>query len=384
MKKNNTALLPIFFGFFIMGFVDVVGISSSYVKKDFGLSDSLANLLPMMVFLWFAVFSIPTSLLMNSLGRKKVVLSSLAVTFLALIVPLLAYRFETMLLAFALLGIGNTIMQVSLNPLLTNVVSKERLTSSLTLGQFVKAISSFLGPIIAGVASGTMGDWKMMFPFFAAITLLSGLWLAFTPVTEEKTEAKTVGILSGFGKSFNLLKDPVILMLFLGIVLLVGVDVGLNTTLPKFLMERTSLPLEKAGLVNSLYFAARTIGTFAGAILLMKVSRKKFYTLSMILAIVAMTVMIFFSNMYVIFAMIFCLGLAIANVFPIIFSAALQKEPKRANEVSGLLIMGVAGGAIVPPIMGVVSDSTGQTGAMVVLLVCLGYLLFNAMKMARD
>lgn len=384
MKKNSTALLPIFFGFFIMGFVDVVGISSSYVKKDFGLSDSLANLLPMMVFLWFAVFSIPTSLMMNSLGRKKIVLVSLAVTFFALIVPLLSYRFETMLLAFALLGIGNTIMQVSLNPLLTNVVSKEKLTSSLTLGQFVKAISSFLGPIIAGLASGAMGDWKMMFPFFAAITLLSGLWLAFTPVAEEKTQAKTVGIFSGFGKSFSLLKDPVILMLFLGIVLLVGVDVGLNTTLPKFLMERTSLPLEKAGLVNSLYFAARTIGTFAGAILLMKVSRKKFYTMSMILAIVAMTVMIFFSNMYVILVMIFCLGLAIANVFPIIFSAALQKEPKRANEVSGLLIMGVAGGAIIPPIMGVVSDATGQTGAMVVLLICLGYLLFNALKMAED
>lgn len=384
MKKNNTALLPIFFGFFIMGFVDVVGISSSYVKKDFGLSDSLANLLPMMVFLWFAVFSIPTSLLMNSLGRRKVVLSSMAITFFALIVPLLAYRFETMLLAFALLGIGNTIMQVSLNPLLTNVVSKEKLTSSLTLGQFVKAISSFLGPIIAGVASGTLGDWRMMFPFFAAITLLSGLWLAFTPVTEEKIEAKPVGIFSGFGKSFSLLKDPVILMLFLGIVLLVGVDVGLNTTLPKFLMERTSLPLEKAGLVNSLYFAARTIGTFAGAILLMKVSRKKFYIVSMILAIVAMTVMIFFSNMYVILVMVFCLGLAIANVFSIIFSAALQKEPQRANEVSGLLIMGVAGGAIVPPIMGVVSDATGQTGAMVVLLICLGYLLFNALKMAKD
>lgn len=384
MKKNNTALLPIFFGFFIMGFVDVVGISSSYVKKDFGLSDSLANLLPMMVFLWFAVFSIPTSLLMNSLGRKKIVLVSLAVTFLALIVPLLAYRFETMLLAFALLGIGNTIMQVSLNPLLTNVVSKEKLTSSLTLGQFVKAISSFLGPIIAGVASGTMGDWRMMFPFFAAITLLSGLWLAFTPVAEEKTEAKTVGIFSGFGKSFSLLKDPVILMLFMGIVLLVGIDVGLNTTLPKFLMERTSMPLEKAGLATSLYFAARTIGTFAGAILLMKVSNKRFFTISMVLAIIGMALMIFSSNVYVILTMIFCLGLALANVFSIIFSAALQKEPQRANEVSGLLIMGVAGGAIVPPIMGVVSDATGQTGAMVVLLVCLGYLLFNALKMAKD
>lgn len=382
MKKtdNKLALFPILFGFFIMGFADVVGISSSYVKKDFGLSDSLANLLPMMVFLWFAVFSVPTGLMMNSLGRKKTVLISLGITLIALLVPLVAYRFEMVLLAFALLGIGNTIMQVSLNPLLTNVVSGEKLTSSLTLGQFVKAIASFSGPIIAGVASGTLGNWKLMFPIFAAVTLISGVWLALTKVTEEKSGE----VSSSFGKSFSLLKDPVILMLFMGIVLVVGIDVGLNTTLPKFLMERTSMPLEKAGLATSLYFAARTIGTFSGAILLMKIPGRKFYIWSIVLGIAAMSLMIVLSNLYAILVMIFCLGLAVANVFPIIFSAALRKEPQRANEVSGLLIMGVAGGAVVPPIMGVVSDSTGQTGAMIFLLICLGYLLFNAFRMKND
>lgn len=376
----NLAVLPVLFSFFIMGFADVVGISANYVKQDFGLSDSVANLLPMMVFLWFAVLSVPTSLMMNLLGRRKTVLISLGITLVALLVPLVAYRFEMILFAFALLGIGNTIMQVSLNPLLTNVVSGEKLTSSLTLGQFVKAIASFLGPIIAGVASGTLGNWKLIFPVFAAVTLLSGLWLALTPVAEEKM----TGVSSGFGKSFSLLKDPVFLRMFLAIVLLVGIDVGLNTTLPKFLMERISMPLEQAGLATSLYFAARTIGTFAGAILLMKVSARKFYIGSMVLGIAAMILMIVLSNLYAVLVMIFCLGLAIANVFPIIFSAALRREPQRANEVSGLLIMGVAGGAIVPPIMGLVSDSTGQTGAMVVLLVAFGYLLLNAIKMEKQ
>ncbi len=376
-KKMNLAVLPVFFGFFIMGFADVVGISANYVKKDFALTDTLANLLPMMVFLWFAVFSVPTGLMMNSLGRKKTVLISLAVTLVALLVPLAVYRFETVLLAFALLGIGNTIMQVSLNPLLTNVVSGEKLTSSLTLGQFVKAIASFLGPVIAGVASGTLGNWKLIFPIFAGVTLISGLWLALTLVTEEKA----TGPSSGFAGSFRLLKDPVILMLFLAIVLLVGIDVGLNTTLPKFLMERTIMPLEKAGLATSLYFIARTIGSFSGAILLMKVSGRKFYILSMILGFFAMISLILVTNLWMMFAMIFCLGLSVSNVFSIVFAAALKKEPEHANEVSGLLIMGVAGGAVVPPIMGLVSDSTGQTGAMVVLLVAFGYLLLNSIRM---
>lgn len=376
-KKMNLAVLPVFFGFFIMGFADVVGISANYVKKDFALTDTLANLLPMMVFLWFAVFSVPTGLMMNSLGRKKTVLISLAITLVALLVPLAVYRFETVLLAFALLGIGNTIMQVSLNPLLTNVVSGEKLTSSLTLGQFVKAIASFLGPVIAGVASGTLGNWKLIFPIFAGVTLISGLWLALTPVTEEKA----TGSSTGFAGSFRLLKDPVILMLFLAIVLLVGIDVGLNTTLPKFLMERTLMPLEKAGLATSLYFIARTIGSFSGAILLMKVSGRKFYIASMVIGVLAMILLILVSNLWAMFVMIFCLGLSVSNVFSIVFGVALKKEPKHANEVSGLLIMGVAGGAVVPPIMGLVSDSTGQTGAMVVLLVAFGYLLLNSIRM---
>lgn len=379
-NKSNLAVLPVLFGFFIMGFADVVGISTSYVKMDFGLSDSMANLLPMMVFLWFAVFSVPTGMMMSTIGRKKTVLISLGISIIALLVPLIAYQFSVVLFAFALLGIGNTILQVSLNPLLTNVVSGEKLTSSLTLGQFVKAIASFSGPIIAGIASGSLGNWKMIFPIFASVSLLSGLWLVFTPIQEEKTTSNT----SGFVRSFSLLKDPVILMLFLAIVLLVGIDVGLNTTLPKFLMERASIPLEKAGLTTSLYFAARTIGTFVGAILLMKISGRKFYIASMVLGLVAMILMIFTSNLYAILTMVFCLGLAIANVFPIVFSAALRKEPNRANEVSGLLIMGVAGGAIVPPIMGVVSDSAGQTGAMIVLLIAFIYLLFNAIRMKKD
>jgi fucose permease len=377
IKKSNLAVLPVLFGFFIMGFADVVGISSSYVKQDFGLSDSMANLLPMMVFLWFAVFSVPTGLMMNKLGRKKTVLISMAVTLPALLVPSLAYDFTMVLIAFALLGIGNTILQVSLNPLLTNVVSGEKLTSNLTLGQFIKAIASFLGPIIAGLASGTLGNWKFIFPIFAAVTLLSGLWLALSPIAKEETTSSS----TSFTESFRLLKDPVILMFFFAIILLVGIDVGLNTTLPKFLMQRTSLPLEKAGLAISLYFAARTIGTFAGAIFLMKVAGRRFYIGSMILGVAAMILIIFLKEIWSMYAMIFCLGLAVSNVFPIVFSAALRKEPQHANEVSGLLIMGVAGGAIVPPIMGVVSDSAGQTAAMIVLLISFAYLLFNAFRM---
>jgi MFS transporter, FHS family, L-fucose permease len=378
-EKSFTKTLPVLFGFFIMGFVDVVGIATNYVKKDFALSDTLANLLPMMVFLWFAVFSVPTGLLMNKIGRKKTVVLSMAITFVAMLVPLFAYQFEVVLVAFALLGIGNTILQVSLNPLLSNVVRGERLTSSLTWGQFIKAIASFLGPVIAGFAASSLGNWKLLFPIFAAVTLLSSSWLFITKIEEQPVKGKT----SSFGECFSLLKDNTILLLFLGILAVVGIDVGLNTTIPKFLMERCGILLEQAGLGTSLYFIARTTGTFVGAILLIKFSGRKFLIISMAAAIIGMMVMLMMSNLWAILVLIFILGFAVANVFSIIFSAALQKKPERANEISGLMIMGVAGGAVIPPLMGVVSDATGQTGGMAVLLVAMIYLLFSGFYMKK-
>jgi len=379
-KSPVIKVLPVLFGFFVMGFVDLVGIATNYVKQDFMLSDTLANLLPMTLFLWFAVLSVPTGLMMNKLGRKNTVILSMVITFLAMLIPLISYSFPMMLVAFGLLGIGNTIIQVSLNPLLTNVVRGDRLTSSLTLGQFIKAIAAFLGPIIAGVAAGSFGNWKYIFVIFAVITVLSGLWLLATPIHEEPVNQSG----SSFASSFSLLKDKVILMLFLAIVFVVGVDVGLNTTIPKFLMERCDILLEKAGLGTSLYFIARTVGSFAGAILLVKLSGRKFFIVSMFIAIPALLVMLLIGNLWGILSLIFILGLTVANVFSIIFAAALKRKPERANEISGLLIMGVAGGAVIPLIMGIASDSLGQTGGMAVLLVALGYLLFSAFKLKES
>ncbi len=371
-----TTLLPVMAGFFIMGFVDVVGISSTYVKRDFSLSDTFANFLPMMVFLWFALFSVPTGLMMNRLGRKKTVVISMAVTLASMLIPFVAYRYFVVLIAFGLLGIGNTILQVSLNPLITNIVSGRRLTSSLTFGQFIKATASFLGPIIAGIAAG-INDWKYIFPVFVLVTLVFGFWLVLTPVREETNRVAS----SSFGRCFGLLGDKTILLLFLGILFVVGIDVGLNTCIPKLLMERANISLEKAGLGTSLYFAARTIGTFVGAIMLVKIAGRSFFIASMALACVSLIAILFLGNLWAILVMVFITGLAIANVFSIIFSLALQRMPDRANEISGLMIMGVSGGAVVPVFMGMASDTAGtQAGGFSILILAAAYLLFSALR----
>lgn len=372
MKQSNSKwpILPILFGFFVMGFVDVVGISTNYVKQDFGLSDTLANLIPMMVFLWFAIFSIPTGMLMGRIGRRNTVTVSLGITIVAMLLPLFLYDFAGVLLAFALLGIGNTILQVSLNPMVASVVVPGKVTSVLTLGQFLKAVSSFLGPLIAGAAASFWGNWKWIFAVYAVTTLLSLVWL-LTGVHEEKKKSAQA---STFATVCSLFKDRYIVMLFIGILLIVGIDVGLNTTIPKLLMEKTGMSVSEAGLGSSLYFSARTIGSFVGAFLLAKIASDRFMQYSMMLALVGFILLLLVNSLLWISVLVVIVGLACSNVFSIIFSYALQHLPERDNEISALMIMGVSGGALVTPLMGILSDAFGQVAGLSLLLFCLLYL----------
>lgn len=369
-------MFPILFGFFVMGFVDVVGIATNYVKMDFGLSDTLANLLPMMVFLWFALFSIPTGIWMGRHGRRNTVVVALAITAVAMLLPLFFYDFICILLAFALLGIGNTILQVSLNPMVARVVSPAKVTSILTLGQFIKAISSFLGPIIAGVASSFWGDWKLIFIVYSVTSLLSIVWLVMAIPGKEEGEVQR----TSFASTLSLCKDARIRMLFLGILCIVGIDVGLNTTIPKLLMEKLDMPLQEAGLGTSLYFAARTGGAFLGAILLARLSSRPFLRISMLFAILAFIGLLLSDALWLMGAMIVIVGLACSNVFSILFSFALEHKPEQSNEVSALMIMGVSGGALITPCMGGIADAFGQVAGLLLLLVCMLYIGFISLK----
>lgn len=373
-------ILPVLFGFFVMGFVDVVGIATNYVKSDFSLSDTISSLLPMMVFLWFAVFSIPTGVLMGRIGRRNTVLLSLAVTAVAMLMPLFFYDFGFVLAAFALLGIGNTMIQVSLNPMVAAIVSKEKITSVLTLGQFIKAISSFLGPVLAGAAASLWGDWRMIFAIYAVTSALSAVWLMASVGSDGKQQDNA----TSFSSAVALFKDRFILMLFMGIILIVGIDVGLNVTIPKLLMERCSLTLAEAGLGTSLYFSARTIGTFAGAIALARIPSDKFLKYSMIAAVISCVLLMVLDGLWAICGMIVIVGVACANVFSILFSSAIQHNSSQADAISALMIMGVAGGALVPPLMGVVSDAMGQAASMGVILLCILYIFRISFKLNNN
>ena len=379
-KSNLSRLAPVMLAFFTMGFVDMVGTATNYVKADFALSDTMANFLPSMVFLWFFFLSIPIGLMMNKIGKRKTVLLSLVVTALAFILPLFSYSYPVLLLSFCLLGIGNTLMQVSLNPLITCVVSGEKLASTLTFGQFVKAIASLIAPLIASWASVKFNNWMLLYPIFLVFAIIAAIYLGMTKIEEEIPKDRS----SSFVDCLKLLGDTTVLLFFLGIIAHVGIDVGVNTCAPKIIMERLGLPLEKAGIATSIYFLFRTLGCFSGSFILARFPLPKFFAISvfcMVLSIIGLVVCHSLAGLYVAIALV---GFGNSNIFSMIFSRALLYMPEKNNELSGLLIMGLIGGTIFPLLMGVLSDALGsQVGSVIVINLGVVYLIYLAYMLKK-
>ena len=381
MKNLKISLFaPILAAFFAMGYVDLVGISTNYVKSDFGLSDTMTNLLGSFLFFWFLVLAVPTGMLMNKFGRRNTVALSIGITTVSMLVPIFDYSFATMILSFALLGIGNTLLQVSVNPLVADVVPHNKLASAITLGQFVKSIAAFATPILVLHFAKEFGNWRTIYPVLAAVSLIPSIWLASVKI-EESAPAKN----SSFCESFALLKNSTIAILFCGILIHVGIDVGINITAPKILIDKANIPLSEAGYATSLYFLCKTAASFAGAVVLTKMSPQKFFVASVAVMLAAVAALLFCSDKTAIFVCIALVGIGNANIFSVIFSRALLILPERKNEISGLMVMGIAGGGIFPLLMGISSDLTGsQTGAIAVILVCVLYLCFVATKLGDE
>lgn len=381
MKVQNSLFkaLPVLFGFFVMGFCDIVGISSDYVQRTFDWSPVMTGFVPSMVFIWFLFLGIPVGNRMNRWGRKNTVLLSMAVTVVGMFLPLLVYNSVTCMLAYALLGIGNAILQVSLNPLLSNVLTNKRLlTSSLTCGQVIKAVSSLVGPEIVLLAIAYFGGdkWYYCFPILGAITLLSALWLMATPVEREASASPENNL--SIGGTFALLKDNTILLLFLGIFFIVGVDVATNFISSKLMAARFNWTAEQVKFAPQVYFLSRTVGALLGAFLLTRIAEMKYFRVNIVACIVALIVLVAIENDTVNLVCIGAVGFFASSVFSIIYSMALQVRPEKANQISGLMITAVAGGGVVTPVIGFAIGTVGIIGGVFVTLACVLYLTYCA------
>jgi FHS family L-fucose permease-like MFS transporter len=369
-KINISKIAPVLMAFFVMSFVDLVGIGVDRVSKDMNLSATVAQLIPSAAFLWFFILSVPVGVLQSRLGKKTMLNIGMGVTALGLLVPFLFYTFGMVLAGFARLGIGNTIVQVSANPLLVDVVPGNRASSFLSFSQFVKAIGSMLGAPLAAIFAAQFGDWKLLFLVFGIVSILAVLWLGTVKIEETKIE----GHKATFASSFRLLGNGFVLLLVLSIFLVVGVDVGFNSNSGQMLIKQFGIDQTAAESGRSVYFFGRMLGTFAGAIMLTRITSRKFFMWTSVLGILCFIAIILAKSPAMAWIMVFLIGLAVANIWPLVFSLAVEKFPERTNEISGLVMMAISGGAVIPLLVGWISDISSMALGMTVLLACMIYL----------
>ena len=374
-KLNLKKIAPVLMAFFVMSFVDLVGIGVDRVSKDLKLSATLAQLIPSAAFLWFFLLSVPVGVLQSRLGKRFMLNIGMGVTALGLLVPFFFYSFGMVLLGFALLGIGNTIVQVSANPLLVDVVPGNRTSSFLSFSQFVKAVGSMIGPFLALFFASYFGNWKLLFLLFGIVSVLSVLWLGSIKIEESgQGDAK-----ASLASSFKLLGTGFVLMMVLSIFVVVGIDVGFNSNSGQLLVRRFGIEQNAAETGRSVYFLGRMLGTFAGAIMLTKISSRRFFMWTSLLGILCFLLIMLLRSSAAAWALVFMTGLAVANIWPLVFSIAVEKYPSRSNEISGLMMMAISGGAVIPLLVGWVSDISNAAAGMGVLLAGMIYLWIVSM-----
>jgi MFS transporter, FHS family, L-fucose permease len=380
-KISLSKIAPVLMAFFVMSFCDLVGISVDMIKPIFKLTDFQAQLIPTSVFIWFLILSVGIGVLQNRIGKKNMLNIGMIITAIGLFVPFFFFHYSTFLIGFAFLGIGNTIVQVSANPLLIDVVPSNRTSSYLSLSQFVKAIGSMIAPWLATkIFAVYFNDWKLLFLVFGIVSILSVIWLSSVKIEENRQKSMKVTL----GSSFRLLGNGFILLMVLSIFLVVGIDVGFQSNSGQLLMNHFGIDEKSAVLGRSIYFFGRMLGTFAGAIILTRISSRKFYLWTTVLGLVSLVAVLVVPGQIVVWGLVFVVGLAVANVFPIVFSLTVARFPERSNEISGLMIMAVSGGAIIPPIIGWISDKSSITVGMIVLVVSMAYLWAVSMYCLKD
>jgi FHS family L-fucose permease-like MFS transporter len=381
MKYKTSA---IFLVFLAMGFGDAVGPLVSLAKDTFGLSNAVAQLLPMTGLLMFGLLSVPVGLVQDKRGKVFILVSGLLLALLGLGLPVIGgmEHFGFLIISVALLGAGATFMQVSGNPLMRDVSPEGKYSRNLSLGQFIKAIGTLSTAAIPLIARNYFNaDWTIIFPIFSAAILITMIIVLSARIKEKKSDESHAAT---FRSCFALLSNSYVLMMVMAIFLYVGAEICMSTSMPLYLEEQYGISIQELGLAGTgLFFLAIMTGRLLGGIILNWMPPKRFLVLTVALSLLGLAGL-FLGIKAVGFASAFVIGLGFANIFPLIFSITLDKMPERANELSGLMITAIIGGAVLPPLMGMLADSTSVIVGFIVPIAALFYIGWTSVRVMRE
>lgn len=374
-KVDSRLLAPVLAGFFIMGFCDIVAPITGRIAAGFPGQQGAVSFLPTMVFLWFLLLSTPVAALMNRIGRKATAILGYAFTCVGLLVPFAAGEGCALgwyFVGFGLLGIGNTIVQVAVNPLLATIVPRVRMTSYLTVGQIFRNTSLLLlAPIVTGLVAAT-GSWRLLLPLYAVLTVVGGVWLQFTAVPEPQSGAKAAGL----ADCFRLLRNPAVLLSAVGVACFIAADVGIGFLSVRLVDSPSSI------LTTTGFYACRIVGTLVGAWVLTRYSDVGYLRWNMAAALVLCFVLLFVRSEAAVYAAVGVLGFTLACVFATFYAVATKAEPSHANGISGLMILAISAGALSGPVCSAIIRAAGDARwGMLFVVACVGYMFWAAWRL---
>lgn len=372
---------PVFLAFLAMGFADAAGPFVSLAKNEFQLSNAVAALIPFVTFIMFGLLSVPVGVFQDKRGKKFVLLMGLAVALVGMLSASFGLAsFPRFLLAILLLGAGASILQVAGNPIMRDVSDPGKYSRNLSLGQFVKAIGSLSGALVPVIAARWFGaSWQVIFPIYALALAAAVVAVAVMPVSREKPAEQAATL----GSCLALLKNPYVLAMVGGIFFYVGAEQSVSANIPLFLKERYDIDINRMALLGTgLFLLSMTVGRFCGGMILNRMAPRRFFLLTSIVSIVGL-LGLFVPSGAVAAACCVLTGLGFANVFPLVFSITVDSMPERTNELSGLMVTAIVGGAFLPPLMGALADRTSVQFSFLVPIAAILYITWTAVLNLR-
>ncbi|WP_149240758.1 MFS transporter [Dyadobacter sp. 32] len=393
MQRNTFIVVLILVIFFVISFLtNILGPIIPDIVDSFDLSIGLAGFLPFAFFVAYGVMSIPSGLLVEKYGEKSVLIWAFFLAFFGALLFAVIPGFSIALLSLFLIGVGMAMLQVVINPLLRVAGGEEKFAFNSVLAQLFFGAASFLSPLLysylvqsvhsdkTGLLIDTLNKlvpanlkWVSLYWVFSVIALamVIVIWMVKFPKVELK-EDERIDVGKAFGE---LLGNRYALLFFLGIFAYVGTEQGIANWISKFLQTYHGVdPATTGASVISYFWGLLTIGCFLGLLLLKFFDSRKVLIIFTSGAVVAMLVALFGSKELAIYAFPMT-GFFASVMYSVIFSLALNSVPHHHGTFSGILCAGIAGGAVVPLIIGGLGELVGLRMAMLFLLIPLGYIL---------
>lgn len=394
MKRNYGIVLLIMFIFFVISFLtNIIGPLVPEVIKGFSVSKGMAGLLNFSFFIAYGVMSIPAGMLTEKYKEKKVLTLAFILATIGAFLFSFFPSFPVYLISLFLIGMGMSILQVAINPLLRVSGGEENFAFTSVLAQLFFGGASFLSPLLysylitnlnAGNTSNlllsTMNGlvpenlkWVSIYWIFAiiAIAMVVVVSLVRLPKVDLNEEEKV----GNFSTIVELFKNRHVVLFFFGIMAYVGTEQGVASWISQFLSDYHGMNPEVEGAkAISQFWLLLTLGCILGLGLLKLMDSKLVLRIFSLGAMISLATALITSNGMVAYYGFIGVGFFASVMWSVIFSLALNSLKNNHGAFSGILCSGILGGAVVPLIVGLIGDAFGLRIGMSFVFLTLLYI----------